>query len=180
MTRLKQKYVQEVVPHLMKEFGYINIFQAPKVEKVVINMGVKEGMQDIKVIEQCAQDLTTITGQKAVITRAKKAISNFKVRKDAPVGVRVTLRRDRMYEFMDRLFTLAMPRIKDFQGVSNKSFDDHGNFAMGLTEQLVFPEIVFDQVKKIQGMDIVFVTTATTKEEAKKLLQLLGMPFRRN
>ncbi|MBN1493108.1 MAG: 50S ribosomal protein L5 [Candidatus Omnitrophica bacterium] len=179
MARLKQKYLDQIAPAMMAEFGYKNKLQVPRVTKVVINMGVKEGVQDVKIIDQCAEELTMITGQKAVITRARKSISNFKIREGQPVGVKVTLRGKMMYEFIDRLISIAMPRIKDFQGVSDKSFDQGGNFAMGLTEQIVFPEINFDKVKKIQGMDIVFVTTAKTREEAKKLLQLFGMPFRR-
>ena len=177
--RLKKFFEEEVAPKMVEEFGYKNKFEVPRLEKIILNMGVKEGVQDIKVIDRCAEDLSLIAGQHAVITRAKKAISNFKIRKHSPVGVKVTLRRDRMYEFFDRFVSIAMPRIKDFQGVSDRSFDKHGNFAMGITEQLIFPEIDFDSIKKIQGMDLIFVTTAKTKEESKKLLQLLGMPFRR-
>jgi large subunit ribosomal protein L5 len=179
MARLREKYDKEIAPQMMKEFSYKNKLQVPHIEKIVINMGVKEGAQDVKVIDLCAEELALITGQKPIITRAKKSISNFKVREGSPIGVKVTLRRKRMYEFIDRLISVAMPRIKDFQGVSEKSFDQGGNFAMGLTEQSIFPEINFDKVKKIQGMDIVFVTSAKNREEAKRLLQLFGMPFRR-
>jgi len=179
MARLKKKYNDEIAPQMMKEFNYKNKFQVPRLEKIVINMGVKEGAQDVKVIDQCAEELALITGQKPVITRARKSISNFKVRQGAPIGVKVTLRRKRMYEFIDRLISIAMPRIKDFQGVSDRSFDQGGNFTMGITEQIIFPEISFDKVKKIQGMDINFVTSAKNREEAKRLLQLFGMPFRR-
>jgi large subunit ribosomal protein L5 len=179
MARLKEKYDNEIAPQMMKEFSYKNKFQVPHIEKIVINMGVKEGAQDVKIIDQCAEELALITGQKPIITRAKKSISNFKLREGSPIGVKVTLRRKRMYEFIDRLISVAMPRIRDFQGVSEKSFDQCGNFAMGLTEQSIFPEINFDKVKKIQGMDIVFVTSAKNRDEAKRLLQLFGMPFRR-
>lgn len=177
--RLKEKYDTEIVPQLIKEFNYKNKMQAPKVEKVVINMGVKEGAQDIKILDQCAAELSLIAGQKAIITRAKKSISNFKVREGSPVGAKVTLRGVRMYEFIDRLVSIAMPRIKDFQGVSDKSFDQDANFAFGLSEQLIFPEVNFDKIKKTQGMDIIFVTTTKNREESKRLLQLLGVPFRR-
>ena len=177
--RLQEKYFQEIVPQMMQQYNYKNPMQVPRLTKIVLNMGVKEGNQDVKIIDQCASELSQIAGQRAVITRAKKAISNFKIRKGAPVGVRVTLRRARMYEFLDRLVSIAMPRIKDFQGVSEKSFDQQGNFAFGLNEQIIFPEINFDKIKKVQGMDVVLVTTAENTDESKKLLQLFGMPFRR-
>lgn len=177
LSRLLQKYREEIVPALKKEFNYSNAMQVPKLDKVVINMGVKEGGSDIKVIEHIAGELSRITGQKPVITRAKKSISAFKLRENAPIGLKVTLRRARMYEFVDRLFNIAMPRIRDFRGFPDRSFDDSANYTLGLQEQIIFPEIEFDKVKKIQGMDITFVTTATTKEEGKRLLELLGLPF---
>ncbi len=177
--RLKAKYDAEISPQLAKEFGYKNKMQIPKLQKIVVNMGIKEGPSDIKIFEQCAEELSLITGQKPVVRRAKKAISAFKLRENSPIGLKVTLRKARMYEFMDRLFNLAMPRIRDFQGYSDRSFDGRGNFSIGITEQTVFSEVQFDKVKKVQGMDVTFVTTATNNQEAKKLLELLGFPFKK-
>ncbi len=163
----------------MEDFKYENVHQVPKLLKVVINMGVKEAVKDIKVLDALVEEVALITGQRPVITRAKKAISNFKIRAGYPVGLKVTLRNNIMYEFIDRFFNVAMPRIRDFQGVSDKSFDKDGNYSMGITEQIIFPEIDYDKVKKVQGMDITFVTSCKNKEESKKLLEYLGMPFRR-
>ncbi len=178
-SRLRDKYRQEVCPKLSKDFNYKNVLQVPRVDKVVISMGVKEGAQDIKIIDQAAAELATITGQKPLMTRAKKAISAFKLREGQPVGLKVTLRRDRMYNFLDRLFNVAMPRIRDFRGFSTDSFDQGGNYNLGLAEQIIFPEIEYDKVKKTQGMNITFVTTAKTKEESQRLLEYLGLPFRK-
>lgn len=177
MSRLREKYEKEVVPALMERFGYKNIMQVPKVEKVVINIGVGEAKENPKALEAAVQDLTMIAGQKPVITRAKRSIANFKIRKGMPIGVKVTLRGERMYEFMDKLFNIALPRVRDFKGVSPNSFDGRGNYALGIKEQLIFPEIDYDKIDKIRGMDIIIVTTAKTDEEAKGLLELLGMPF---
>ncbi len=174
-----EKYRSEVVPELMKEFGYKNPMQTPHLEKIVVNMGVKEGQEDIKILDQLAVELARIVGQKPVVTRAKKSISAFKLRQGSPIGLKVTLRRARMYEFIDRLFNVAMPRIRDFRGFLDRSFDQHGNFTIGLTEQTIFPEVEFDKMKKTQGMDITFVTTAENKKEGKRLLELLGFPFRK-
>ncbi|MBU9889760.1 MAG: 50S ribosomal protein L5 [Candidatus Omnitrophica bacterium] len=179
VPRLQDKYRLEVVPELIREFGYKNPMEAPKVEKIVINMGVKEGQEDIKILDQIAIELSRITGQRPVVTRAKKSISAFKLRQGSPIGLKVTLRRARMYEFMDRLFNVAMPRIRDFRGFLDRSFDQHGNLTIGLTEQTIFPEVEYDKLKKTQGMDITFVTTADNKQEGKKLLELLGFPFRK-
>ncbi|MDI3529735.1 MAG: large subunit ribosomal protein [Thermoanaerobacter sp.] len=177
MSRLREKYQKEVVPALMERFGYKNIMQVPKVEKVVINIGVGEAKENPKALEAAVDDLTMIAGQKPVITRAKRSIANFKIRKGMPIGVKVTLRGERMYEFMDKLFNIALPRVRDFKGVSPNSFDGRGNYALGIKEQLIFPEIDYDKIDKIRGMDIIIVTTAKTDEEAKGLLELLGMPF---
>lgn len=178
MARLKDKYLKEVVPAMMKQFNYANIMQVPKVEKVVINMGVGQAVQDPKQLDAAVRDLTLIAGQKPVVTKAKKSIANFKIRTGMRIGTKVTLRGDRMYEFLDRLFNIALPRVRDFGGISPTSFDGRGNFAMGLREQLVFPEIDYDKIDKIRGMDIVITTTAKTDEEARSLLKLLGLPFR--
>lgn len=177
-ARLREKYHKEVVPALMKRFGYKNPMQVPRLDKVVINMGVGQGAQDVKIVEQAAQELGIITGQKPVITRSKKAISNFKIREGQPIGVKVTLRKARMYEFLDRLMNVAMPRIRDFRGVDPRGFDQGGNFAFGLTEQLIFPEIEYDKVHRTQGMDVIVCTTAGSRDEAKELLKVLGMPFK--
>jgi large subunit ribosomal protein L5 len=177
MTRLKEQYEKVVRPSLMKEFGYRNAMQAPRLEKIVINMGVGEAVQDVKKVDAAVRDLTAITGQKPVVTRAKKAIATFKLRENLPIGCKVTLRRERMYEFLDRLINIALPRVRDFRGVSGKSFDGRGNFAIGLKEQLVFPEINYDQVDAVRGMDIIIVTTAGSDKEAKALLAGFQMPF---
>ena len=176
-TRLQEHYQSVVKPALMKEFGYANPMQVPRLEKIVINMGVGEGTQDGKKVDAAANDLAVISGQKPVVTRAKKSIATFKLRENLPIGCKVTLRRDRMYEFLDRLINIALPRVRDFRGVSPKSFDGRGNFALGLKEQLVFPEINYDQVDAVRGMDIIIVTTAKTDAEAKALLRGFQMPF---
>ena len=176
-TRLQEHYEKVVKPALMKEFGYRNPMQVPKIDKIVLNMGVGEGTQDGKKVDAAANDLAVITGQKPVITRAKKSIATFKLRENLPIGCKVTLRRQRMYEFLDRLINIALPRVRDFRGVSGKSFDGRGNYALGLKEQLVFPEINYDQVDAVRGMDIIIVTTAKTDAEAKALLRGFQMPF---
>jgi large subunit ribosomal protein L5 len=176
-TRLQEHYEKVVKPALMQEFGYQNAMQVPKLEKIVINMGVGEGTQDGKKVDAAANDLAVISGQKAVVTRAKKSIATFKLRENLAIGCKVTLRRQRMYEFLDRLINIALPRVRDFRGVSGKSFDGRGNFALGLKEQLVFPEINYDQVDAVRGMDIIIVTTANTDAEAKSLLRGFQMPF---
>jgi large subunit ribosomal protein L5 len=178
-ARLKEYYLKEVVPALMKKFNYKSPMQVPKIEKIVINMGVGEAAQNAKALDGAVEDLTLISGQKPVITRAKKSIAGFKIREGMPLGVKVTLRGDRMYHFFDKLVNLALPRVRDFRGVSPKSFDGRGNYNLGLKEQLIFPEISYDKVDKIRGMDVVIVTTANTDEEARELLELLGMPFRK-
>jgi large subunit ribosomal protein L5 len=176
-TRLQEHYQSVVKPALMKEFGYANPLQVPRLDKIVINMGVGEGTQDGKKVEAAANDLAVISGQKPVVTRAKKSIATFKLRENLPIGCKVTLRRERMYEFLDRLINIALPRVRDFRGVSAKSFDGRGNYALGLKEQLVFPEINYDQVDAVRGMDIIIVTTAKTDAEAKALLRGFQMPF---
>ncbi|HEX9912291.1 MAG TPA: 50S ribosomal protein L5 [candidate division Zixibacteria bacterium] len=178
MPRLKEKYRKEVVPSLMKRFGYRNLMQVPKLEKIVINIGVGEAIQNVKFLESSINDLTIITGQKPIMRRAKKSISNFKLREGAPIGCCVTLRKDRMLDFYDKLVNIAIPRIRDFRGVPAKSFDGRGNFNLGLKEQLIFPEIDYDKVEKIRGMNITICTTADTDEEGLELLKALGMPFR--
>lgn len=178
MARLKDKYESEVVPALMKEFEYSNVMEVPRLTKVVVNTSLKEAIQNIKVLENAADELGQICGQKAIIRRARRSIANFKLREGMPIGAMVTLRRDRMYEFLDRLFNVAIPRIRDFRGVSPKSFDGRGNYSLGLTEQIIFPEINYDKVAKVSGMNVTFVTTAKTDREARALLALLGMPFR--
>ncbi len=180
MSRLKDRYVAEVVPALRKEFGYANVMAVPKVAKVVVNMGLGEGTQNAKIVDTGAEELGKITGQKAAITRSKKSISQFKLRKNMAIGAMVTLRGPRMYEFLDRLIAIALPRVRDFRGVSPKGFDGRGNFTMGLRDQLIFPEIDYLKVDKARGMNISVVTTAKTDEEARRLLQLMGMPFRQN
>ena len=177
-ARLDDKYKKEVVPTLVKKFGYKSVMQAPKLEKICVNRGVNGAVTDKKLIDIALDELTTITGQRAVSTMSKKDISNFKLRKAMPIGVRVTLRGQKMYEFLDRLIAVALPRVRDFKGVNEKSFDGRGNYTMGVTEQIIFPEIDIDKVNKITGMDISFVTTAKTDEEAFELLKELGMPFR--
>ncbi len=177
MSRLKQYYKDTVVSHLMKQYSYKNIMQVPKLEKIVINMGLGEAIQNAKILESAQQELGTITGQKPVVTNARKSIANFKLRKGMPIGCKVTLRKERMYEFFDRLVNLALPRIRDFKGVSPKAFDGRGNYALGLREQIIFPEIDYDKIDKIKGMNIVINTTAHTDEEAKSILEQMGMPF---
>ena len=176
--RMRETYLQKVVPALMKEFGYKNIMQVPKVERIVLNVGMGEAIQNVKLLESAAAELGLITGQKALITKAKKAIATFKLRQGMPIGTKVTLRSRRMWEFLDRLVTLSLPRIRDFRGVSPKSFDGRGNYTLGLKEQLIFPEIQYDEVASIHGMDITIVTTAKTNDEGRALLKHLGMPFR--
>lgn len=176
-NRMRDFYNSEVVPAMMKKFSYKNIMQVPKIEKIVINMGVGEAKDNPKTLESAVNDLTTISGQKPVITKARKSIANFKIREGMPIGCKVTLRGDKMYDFADRLISLALPRVRDFRGVSGNSFDGRGNYSMGIKEQLIFPEISYDKIDKVRGMDIIFVTTAKTDEEAKELLTLLGMPF---
>ncbi len=177
-ARLADKYKKEVVPALMKRFGYKTVMQAPKLEKICLNRGINGAVADKKLVDISIEELTTITGQKAVSTVSKKDISNFKLRKGLPIGARVTLRGVKMYEFLDRLVAAALPRVRDFKGVSEKSFDGRGNYTMGITEQIIFPEVDIDKVNKITGMDITFVTTAKTNEEAFELLKEMGMPFR--
>jgi large subunit ribosomal protein L5 len=175
--RLKDKYLTEVVPALKQKFAYKSVMQVPKIEKICINKGMGIAVSDKKLIDVALEEITTISGQKAVSTKSKKAISNFKLRENMPIGVRVTLRGDKMYEFLDRLMNIAMPRVRDFRGVSAKGFDGRGNYTLGVKEQIIFPEISIDKVNKISGMDITFVTTATTDEESYELLKALGMPF---
>ncbi|WP_067621093.1 50S ribosomal protein L5 [Alicyclobacillus acidiphilus] len=179
MTRLEEMYRSQVVPALMKEFNYTNAMQAPRVEKVVINMGLGEATQNSKVIDSAVEDLVAIAGQKPVVTRAKKSIAGFRLRQGMPIGVKVTLRGERMYHFLDKLMNVALPRVRDFRGVSPKAFDGRGNYTLGLREQLIFPEIEYDKIDKVRGMEVVVVTTAKTDEEARALLTELGMPFRK-
>ena len=176
-NRMREFYNNEVVPALIKKFSYKNIMEVPKIDKIVINMGVGEAKDNPKVLESAVADLTTISGQKPIITKAKKSIANFKIREGMPIGCKVTLRGTKMYDFADRLISLALPRVRDFRGVTANSFDGRGNYALGIKEQLIFPEISYDKIDKVRGMDIIFVTTAKTDEEAKELLTLLGMPF---
>jgi large subunit ribosomal protein L5 len=178
MVRLKEKYIKEVVPALMKEFGYKNIMEVPKLVCIVLNVGMGEAIQDIKLLEAAAKELAIISGQAPVITRAKKSIAGFKLRKGMPIGCKVTLRGDRMYYFLDKFICLALPRIRDFKGVPSKSFDGRGNYAFGVKEQIIFPEINYDKVLSIHGMDVIIVTSAKTDEEGRALLKHLGMPFR--
>lgn len=178
MARLKELYKSEVVPAMIKKFGYKNIMEVPRLEKIVVNMGLGEAIQNPKVLDYAMEELSLIVGQKPVITKAKKSIASFKLRKGMSIGCCVTLRRERMYEFFDRLVNVSLPRIRDFRGVSPRSFDGRGNFAIGIKEQIIFPEINYDKVDKLRGMNIVIVTTAKTDDEARELLRLLGMPFR--
>ena len=180
MSRLRDRYTKEVAPALAKEFGYKNVMAIPKIEKVVVNMGLGEATQNAKIVDTGADEVSRVTGQKAVVTRAKKSIAQFKVRKGMPIGAMVTLRGERMWEFLDRLMSIALPRVRDFRGVSARGFDGRGNFTLGLKDQLLFPEIDYMKVDKARGMNISVVTTAKTDEESRKLLQLLGMPFRNN
>ena len=179
MSRLKETYNNEIVDAMMKKFGYKNIMQVPKLDKIVINMGVGEAKDNAKVLDAAVKDLETITGQKAVLTRAKKSVANFKIREGLAIGCKVTLRGEKMYEFLDRLVNLALPRVRDFRGINANSFDGRGNYALGIKEQLIFPEIEYDKVDKVRGMDIIFVTTANTDEEARELLTLFNMPFQK-
>lgn len=179
MSRLRDSYNTEIKDAMVKKFGYKNVMQIPKLEKIVINMGVGEARENAKVLDSAVKDLETITGQKAVITRAKKSVANFKLREGMPIGCKVTLRGEKMYEFTDRLVNLALPRVRDFRGVNPDAFDGRGNYALGIKEQLIFPEIEYDKVDKVRGMDVIFVTTAETDEEARELLTLFGMPFKK-
>lgn len=180
VPRIKEIYDKEIVQALMEKFSYKNIMEVPKLEKVVINIGVGEAKENQKFLDAAVSDLTLISGQKPVVTRAKKSIANFKIRQNMPIGCKVTLRKGRMYEFVDKLINVALPRVRDFRGVSDKSFDGRGNYSLGIKEQIIFPEIEYDKIDKVRGMDIVFVTTAKTDEEARELLKLLGMPFANN
>ena len=179
MARLKEKYNNEIVDAMTKRFGYENIMQVPKLEKIVVNMGVGEAKENSKILDSAIADLEKITGQKAVTTKAKNAIANFKIRENMPIGCKVTLRGEKMYEFADRLINLALPRVRDFRGVNPNAFDGRGNYALGIKEQLIFPEIEYDKVDKVRGMDIIVVTTAETDEEARELLAQFGMPFKK-
>ena len=177
MPRLKTKYAEEIAPALMSKFGYKSVMQIPRLEKIVINVGCGDARENVKALDAVVKDITAITGQKAVITKARKSVANFKLREGMPVGVKVTLRQDKMWEFLDRFFNVALPRVRDFRGISANSFDGRGNYAVGIKEQLIFPEIDYDKIEKIRGMDIVICTTAQTDEEARELLKLLGAPF---
>jgi large subunit ribosomal protein L5 len=179
MNRLKEKYLKEVTPALMSKFNYKSVMQVPKIEKIVINMGVGDAVQNPKALDSAVEELALISGQKPVVTRAKKSIAGFRLREGMPIGAKVTLRGERMYEFLDKLISVSLPRVRDFRGVSKKSFDGRGNYTLGIKEQLIFPEIDYDKVNKVRGMDIVIVTTAKTDEEARELLTLLGMPFQK-
>jgi large subunit ribosomal protein L5 len=178
MARLREKYRKDVVPHLMKEMGYTNVNQVPRLEKVVLNMGLGEAIQNAKVMDSAVTEITALAGQKPVVTKSKKAIANFKLRENMPIGCMVTLRGSRMYEFLDRLITLALPRVRDFRGVSSRAFDGRGNYSLGVREQIIFPEIDLDKIDKVRGLTVSIVTTAKTDAEGKALLQALGMPFR--
>lgn len=178
-SRLETRYKEEIVPQMMEKLGYDNIMQVPKLDKVVINIGLGNAKENPKVLENALRELELITGQKPVVTHAKKSIANFKLREGMKIGCKVTLRRDKMYYFLDKLMNIALPRVRDFRGVSSISFDGRGNYALGIKEQLIFPEIVYDEVDEIRGMDIIIVTTANTDKEAKEFLELLGMPFRK-
>ena len=177
MSRLKDFYYDEIVDALTKKFGYTNKMQVPKLDKIVLNMGIGEAKENVKILENAAKDMETITGQKPVLTKAKNSVANFKIREGMPIGCKVTLRGEKMYEFLDRLVNLALPRVRDFRGVNPNSFDGRGNYALGIKEQYIFPEIEYDKIDKVRGMDIIFVTTAETDEEARELLRLFNMPF---
>ena len=177
MSRLKEQYITEIAPAMQKKFGYENVMQIPKLDKIVVNMGVGEAKENAKLLESAVADMQLITGQKPVLTKAKKSIANFKIREGMNIGCKVTLRGEKMYEFADRLINLALPRVRDFRGVNANAFDGRGNYALGIKEQLIFPEIEYDKVDKVRGMDIIFVTTAKTDEEARELLTLFNMPF---
>jgi large subunit ribosomal protein L5 len=178
MNRVKEKYLNEVKPALMKKFNYTSVMQAPKLDKIVVNMGVGDAMQNSKALDAAVEELTQIVGQKPIITKAKKSIANFKLREGVAIGCKVTLRGERMYEFYDKLVSISLPRVRDFRGLSKNSFDGRGNYTIGIKEQLIFPEINYDDVVKVRGMDIVFVTTARTNDEARSLLKAFGMPFK--
>jgi len=180
VARQREKYYKEVVPALMKEFNYTNPMQVPRITKIVLNIGMGEAIANAKALDNAVNDVTAIVGQKPMITRAKKSIAAFKLRTGMPIGVMVTLRSERMWDMIDRLFNIALPRVRDFSGVSSKSFDGHGNYTLGLREQLIFPELEYDRIDKIRGLELVFVTTAKTDQEARRLLELMGMPFRRS
>ena len=180
MSRLKETYTNEIVPALQKKFNYKNVMQIPKMDKIVVNMGVGEAKDNAKVLESAVSDMQLITGQKPVITKAKKSIANFKIREGMNIGCKVTLRGEKMYDFMDRLINLALPRVRDFRGVNPNAFDGRGNYALGIREQLIFPEVEYDKIDKVRGMDIILVTTAETDEEARELLMLFNMPFAKN
>jgi len=179
MNRLKEKYQKEVTPALMSKFNYKSIMEVPKIEKIVINMGVGDAVQNAKVLDNAVEELSLITGQKPVVTRAKNSIAGFRLREGMPIGAKVTLRGERMYEFFDKLISVSLPRVRDFRGISKKAFDGRGNYTLGIREQLIFPEIDYDKVSKVRGMDIVIVTTANTDEEARELLTAFGMPFQK-
>ena len=179
MNRLKEKYTNEIVPALMSKFNYKSVMQAPKIDKIVINMGVGDAVANAKALDNAVEELSAVTGQKPVVTRAKKSIAGFRLREGMPIGAKVTLRGERMYEFLDKLVAVSLPRVRDFRGVSKKSFDGRGNYTLGVKEQLIFPEIDYDKVSKVRGMDIVIVTTANTDEEARELLTQIGMPFQK-
>ena len=179
MNRLREKYVNEIGPNLVKKFNYSSVMEVPKVEKIVLNIGLGEAVANPKVLDDAVAELEQITGQKAVVTKAKKSIANFKLREGMPIGCKVTLRGEKMYDFLDKLISITIPRIRDFRGVSDTSFDGRGNYTLGVKEQIIFPEINYDKVNKLRGMDIVIVTTANTNEEAKALLQEMGMPFKK-
>ena len=177
MSRLKEQYITEIAPAMQKKFGYENVMQIPKLDKIVVNMGVGEAKENAKLLESAVADMQLITGQKPVLTKAKKSIANFKIREGMNIGCKVTLRGEKMYEFADRLINLALPRVRDFRGVNPNAFDGRGNYALGIKEQLIFPEIEYDKVDKVRGMDVIFVTTANTDEEARELIRLFGMPY---
>ncbi|MEH7083346.1 50S ribosomal protein L5 [Neobacillus drentensis] len=179
MNRLKEKFVKEVTPALMSKFNYKSVMEVPKLEKIVVNMGVGDAVANAKALDNAVEELSTITGQKPVVTRAKKSIAGFRLREGMPIGAKVTLRGERMYEFLDKLVSVSLPRVRDFRGISNKAFDGRGNYTLGLKEQLIFPEIDYDKVSKVRGMDIVIVTTAKTDEESRELLTQFGMPFQK-
>lgn len=179
MNRLKEKYINEVTPKLVEQFNYTSIMQVPKIDKIVINVGVGDATGNAKNLDKAVEELTLVSGQKPVITKAKKSIAGFRLREGMPIGAKVTLRGDRMYDFLDKLISVSLPRVRDFQGTSNRSFDGRGNYTLGIKEQLIFPEISYDNVDKVRGMDIVFVTTANTDEESHALLKELGMPFKK-
>ena len=179
MNRLQEKYQNEVIPAMMKEFNYKSVMEVPAIEKVVVNIGVGDAIQNSKLLDEAVEELAAITGQQPVITKAKKSIANFKLREGMPIGCKVTLRRQKMYEFLDKLFNISLPRVRDFRGVSDTSFDGRGNYTLGIKEQIIFPEIDFDKVNRSRGMDVVIVTSAKTNEEAKALLTKMGMPFKK-